>query len=99
MHLLLVECLVSYPGSFGKISPACRGNSQQARTASLISRNSFSLVSNALKLLTQSRCGEMADATDLKSVGLKRPVPVRVRPSAVLFNCPPMRVNFLRIAD
>ena len=30
------------------------------------------------------RCGEMADATDLKSVGLKRPVPVRVRPSAPL---------------
>jgi hypothetical protein len=29
-----------------------------------------------------SRCGEMADATDLKSVGSKRPVPVRVRPSA-----------------
>src|SRR5438105_298762 len=29
------------------------------------------------------RCGEMADATDLKSVGLKRPVPVRVRPSAL----------------
>ncbi len=31
------------------------------------------------------RCGEMADATDLKSVGLKRPVPVRVRPSALLY--------------
>jgi protein subunit release factor B len=28
----------------------------------------------------------MADATDLKSVGLKRPVPVRVRPSAAAKN-------------
>src|SRR5436189_6413064 len=47
-------------------------------------RNSFSLVSKMLKLLTHKRrCGEMADATDLKSVGLKRPVPVRVRPSAI----------------
>ena len=26
----------------------------------------------------------MADATDLKSVGPKRPVPVRIRPSAIL---------------
>ena len=31
---------------------------------------------------TQRRCGEMADATDLKSVGLNRPVWVRVPPSA-----------------
>ena len=31
----------------------------------------------------KSRCGEMADATDLKSVGLNRPVPVRIRPSAL----------------
>src|SRR5438552_547391 len=37
---------------------------------------------NRLKIRMR-RCGEMADATDLKSVGLKRPVPVRVRPSAL----------------
>src|SRR5256886_13000054 len=37
-----------------------------------------------LKANARRRCGEMADATDLKSVGLKRPVPVRVRPSAPL---------------
>ena len=85
--------------SLKKIRRVGQTISLRARIGSFSFRNSFSLVSNALKLLTQRRCGEMADATDLKSVGLKRPVPVRVRPSAVFLNCPPMRVNFLRIAD
>src|SRR5947208_8048593 len=85
--------------SLKKIRRVGQTISLRARIVSFSFRNSFSLVSNALKLLTQRRCGEMADATDLKSVGLKRPVPVRVRPSAVFLNCPPMRVNFLRIAD
>jgi len=31
MQLELIECLVSYPGSFGKISPGRRGNSSQAQ--------------------------------------------------------------------
>jgi hypothetical protein len=31
MQLELMECLVSYPGSFGKISPGRRGNSPQAQ--------------------------------------------------------------------
>src|SRR5438874_7100139 len=70
--------------SLKKIRPVGQTISLRARIVSFSFRNSFSLVSNALKLVTQRRCGEMADATDLKSVGLKRPVPVRVRPSAPL---------------
>jgi hypothetical protein len=31
MQLELLESLFSYPGSFGKISPACRGYSPQTR--------------------------------------------------------------------
>src|SRR5207248_10575261 len=47
---------------------------QQLPTRSTFSRSPI--------ICNTCRCGEMADATDLKSVGLKRPVPVRVRPSA-----------------
>ena len=37
--LELVEWVFSYSGSLGEISPACRGNSPQARTAASSSRN------------------------------------------------------------
>ena len=37
--------MVSYPGTFGKISPACRGNSPQARTADSSSTNAVNFSS------------------------------------------------------
>src|SRR6266480_2948160 len=39
MSLELVECLFSYPASFGNISPACRGNSPQASAAQKFARD------------------------------------------------------------
>jgi hypothetical protein len=57
MRLKLVECLFSYSGSFGKISPACRGNSPQVRVANSSSRNAVSFSSACTtKRLPSSRC-------------------------------------------
>src|SRR6266511_4299923 len=41
----LLECLVSYPASFGKNSPACRGNSPQEWIGDSRSPNSVSFSS------------------------------------------------------
>jgi hypothetical protein len=43
----------------------------------------FARIGKKLTIHAVRRCGGMVDATDLKSVGPKRPVPVRVRPSAI----------------
>ena len=49
----------------------------------LTAKSIFANLGRSLECTPQRRCGGMVDATDLKSVGPKWPVPVRVRPSAI----------------
>jgi hypothetical protein len=44
-----LECMFSYRASFGKISPACRGNLQQARTGGIKFRTVFLIVHAQLR--------------------------------------------------
>ncbi|PYV61640.1 MAG: hypothetical protein DMG97_42560 [Acidobacteria bacterium] len=55
--LELVEWVFSHSGSLGEISPACRGNSPQARTAASSSRKAVSFQSaRTTKRFPLSRC-------------------------------------------
>jgi hypothetical protein len=47
--LELLECLFSFPGILREISPACRGNLQQARTGGIEFRTVFLIVHAQLR--------------------------------------------------
>ena len=64
MYLELMECLFSYPGSFGRLSPLCRGYSPQAEIAD----SSFLCTHNETPSVAAVRVGN----PDRSLVGMNR---------------------------
>src|SRR6266481_2340106 len=85
--LELVEWVFSYSGSLGEISPACRGNSPQARIAASSSRKAVSFQSaRTTKRFPLSRCASAIQIVrPLESIAETQPQlqPALLRLSAI----------------